>query len=98
MTKILTDKEVKHIAHLARIKVSEADIEKYKVQLGILMEEVDKIREVTNNDEEILISPITHESLLREDENKPSLTEEEIMKNAPSKEGNFIKVPVMINE
>ncbi len=98
MSKILTDKEVLHIAHLARIKVSDSDIEKYKVQLGVLMSEVDKIKEVVNNDEEILISPISHECLLREDEERPSLSEAEIMKNAPSKEGNFIKVPVMINE
>ncbi len=98
MNKILTDKEVLHIAHLARIKVSESDIEKYKVQLGVLIEEVDKIKEVINNDDEILISPVNHESILREDKEKPSLSEMEIMKNVPSKEGNFIKVPVMINE
>lgn len=94
----LTKEEVLHVAHLARIAVTEEEIEKYQVELKQLLDEVEKIKEVESYDEELLISPVEHNATLREDREAKHLNEEEIMKNVPRRNGNFVEVPVMLNE
>lgn len=94
----LTKEEVLHVAHLARINVSEEEIEKYQVELKQLLDDIDKIKEVENYDEELLIAPHEHNTELREDEEGKMLNEEEIMKNVPRHNDNFVEVPVMLNE
>ena len=53
----LTKEEVMHVAYLARIEVTEEEIEKYQVELKKLLNDVDKINEVEGYDDEILIAP-----------------------------------------
>ena len=52
----LSKEEVMHVANLARIKITEEEIEKYQVDLKTLLNEVEKINEVVGYDEEILIA------------------------------------------
>lgn len=94
----LTKEEVLHVAHLARIHLSDEDIEKYQLQLKQLLDDVDKIKDIHNYDEELLISPVEHETLLRDDVSGEMLDPSEIMKNVPKSNGNFVEVPVMLNE
>lgn len=94
----LTKEEVLHVAHLARIELSSEDVEKYQVELKILLDDIDKIKDVENYDEDLLITPVEHNSTLREDVKGEHLSEEEIMKNVPHHNGNFVEVPVMLNE
>ena len=91
----LTKEEVLHVAHLARISVSEEDIEKYKVQLKQILDEVNRINEV-NVDEDILISPTENKNIYREDEGID--TEVDILKNAPKKSGNYIEIKRFVND
>lgn len=94
----LTREEVLHVAHLARINISEEEIEKYQIDLKQLLDDVNKINDIKNFDEEFLIAPHEHNSELRKDEEGEMLNEEEIMKNVPQHNGNFVEVPVMLNE
>lgn len=94
----LTKEEVLHVAHLARINVSDSEIEKYQIELKQLLDDIDKIKDVKNYDEELLIAPHDHNTVLRSDEVGEMLKEEEIMKNVPHHNGNFVEVPVMLNE
>lgn len=94
----LSREQVEHVAHLARINLEEEDIEKYRVQLKKLIDDIDKIKDIKNYDEELLITPVTHNSELRSDEIGNMLDYKEAMKNVPNSNGNFVEVPVMINE
>lgn len=94
----LTKEEVLHVAHLARIAVSDDEIEKYSNDLGQLLDEVKKINDVEEKDDELLITPIDHIALLREDENNNSIKFDDAKTNIPKSDGNFVEVPVMINE
>ena len=94
----LSREEVMHVAHLARIGVSESELNRYSVQLKELLNEVEKINNVEVNEEDLLITPVEHTTSLREDENKNSISFEDVKKNAPKTDGNFVEVPVMINE
>ena len=97
MDKLSVD-EVKHVAYLARIELSDKDIEKYRVQLKSLMDEIDKIKDIKDFDEDEMFTPVAHETRLREDTPGEMLDYKTALKNAPKTNGNFIEVPVMLNE
>lgn len=94
----LTKEEVLHVAHLARIKVTDEEIENYQVELKKLLDDVDKIKEIEMDEEELLVTPVSHESIVRCDSDTRSVEFNEIKKNVPAYNGNFIEVPVMVNE
>ena len=94
----LSREEVLHVAHLARISLTEEEIEKFRVQLKVLMDDIDKIKEVKDFDDEMMFTPIEDNTRLREDVVGYMLTAKEAISNAPKKNGSFIEVPVMINE
>ena len=95
---MLEKEEVLHVAHLAQIEVTEEEIKNYQIELKQLLDEVEKINEIKCDEEELLITPIEHHSSLRKDENARVISFEDIRKNAPKTVGNFVEVPVMINE
>lgn len=92
----LTKEEVLHVAHLARIGINEEEILNYQVSLKQMIDEIDKIKDLDDFDEEILISPCLNNVSL-EKENVEILNGD-LMKNVPNNKGNFIEVPVIINE
>lgn len=94
----LTKEEVLHVSRLARINVTEEEIEKYQVQLKQLLNDVDKIKDVELKNDGRLITPVDHNAQLRKDEAGEMLESVDIMKNVPASNGNFVEVPVMINE
>lgn len=95
---LLTKEEVLHVAHLARIDVTDEEIETYRYQLKELINEVEKINNVEISDEDMLITPVKHTVRFRDDENKNKLFFDDVKKNATRVDGNFVEVPVMINE
>ena len=79
----LTREEVLHVAELARIKLSE--------------EEIEKLNEVKGYDDEILISCWEENTKLRKDEKGEMLNPKEVLENVPRHSGNYIAVPVVIS-
>ena len=94
----LTKEEVLHVAHLARIKVTDDEIEKYQVDLKKLLDDVDKIKDIEVENDNLLVTPVGHESILRNDNDTKSIEFNDIKKNVPEVNGNFVEVPVMVNE
>lgn len=98
MEEKLTKEEVLHVAELARIAVTDEEIEKYQVELKKLLDDVEKINEVEGYDDEILISPWINNADLRADEEGKMLDPKQVLENAPRHSGNYIQVPVVIGE
>lgn len=94
----LSREEVLHVAELARIAISESELEKYQIQLKQIMDSVDKIKEVEVNDDKMLIANWSKETTLREDESGEMLSPKDVINNAPRHSGNYIEVPVVIGE
>ena len=94
----LTKEEVNHIAHLARIGMSDSDVEIFQVELKKLLDEVSKITDIKGYDDEIIFTPSENKATMREDIEGEMLSAKEALANAPKKNGNFVEVPVMINE
>ena len=94
----LSKEEVMHVAKLAKIKVNDDEIEKYQIELKKLLDEVNKIEDVKGYDEDTLIAPWSENAELRNDEEGKMLDPKDVIKNAPRHSGNYIEVPVVINE
>ncbi len=98
MEEKLSREEVLHVAELARISLTEEEIEKYRVQLKKLLNDVEKINEVKGYDDDILIACWEENTKLRKDEAGEMLNPKEVIENAPRHSGNYIEVPVVISD
>ncbi len=94
----LSREEVLHVAQLARISLTEEEIEKYRVQLKKLLKDVEKINDVKGYDDDILIACWDRNAELRKDQEGVMLDPKQVVGNAPRHAGNYIEVPVVIGE
>ena len=94
----LSKEEVMHVAHLARISISDDEIDKYARDLKLLLDDVEKIKKIDTANDDLLVTPVEHESVLRNDDDTSSIDFNDIKKNVPVVAGNFVEVPVMVNE
>ena len=93
----LTKEEVLHVAHLARIGLSEEEIPKYQKSLKKMIDEIDKIKTMTDFDDDMMISPCENKVSLESDL-VDDVCNTDMLNNVPKKKGNFIEVPVVVNE
>ncbi len=93
----VTKKEVEQIAELARLQLDESELEDYTIQLNKILEHVEKLNELDTEKVKPLSHPIEGENVFREDIVKPSVDREEALKNAPSKDDEYFKVPKVIS-
>lgn len=89
----ISRKEVEHIAHLARLTLTEEEITLYSKQLNDILKYIDKLNELDVDQ----IEPMSHVldiiNVMREDKHLPSLSREEVMANAPDHDNEHFKVP-----
>jgi len=81
-----------------KYNLKENELEKYQIELKEIFNELEKINEVKDYDDDIIITPTIEKCKLRKDEIGPMLNNEEMLKNVPRHNGNYIEVPVVINE
>lgn len=91
---MLTKEEVLHVLKLARLDANEEEIKKYQVELKKMIDEIDKIKDLNDFDEEMMIAPWSNNSSYRED--NLEVESDNILLNVPSKKGNFISVDVEV--
>jgi len=92
----LTRKEVQHIALLARLGLSEEEIEKFRIQLSDILENFEILKQLDTTDAPPTAQSIALQNVLRPDETKPSNPVEEVLANAPQREGNCFKVRAVL--
>lgn len=90
---MITKEEVKHVAKLARLELTENEIEKYSEQLGNILTYVEQMKEVDTTGIEPMPHAIPVTNVMREDEVLYEQTKEELMQNAPYEEDGFFRVP-----
>ncbi len=94
----VTNEMVEKIAHLARLRIPEADKETVKNELQQMIEFVDKLNELDTTGIEPLIHMSNKINAVREDEVKGSIPRVDALKNAPVSDGVFFKVPKVIKK
>jgi aspartyl-tRNA(Asn)/glutamyl-tRNA(Gln) amidotransferase subunit C len=85
--------QVLHVAKLARLRLSEDEVERMSGELSAILEHVDNINELDLEG----VEPTTHvvplENVLREDEPRPSLPRERALEQAPDADETGFRVP-----
>ena len=89
----LTNEEVEHIAELAKIELTESEKELFRDQLGRILDYFRKIDELDLKNVEPTTHVIDASNVFRDDEPRPSLPPEDVLKNAPDKEGRYFRAP-----
>lgn len=90
---MITAEDVQHVARLARLSLTDAESERFTVQLGRIMDYFDELSQVDTDGVEPMSHPIPVVNVMRDDVVIKSLSREVLMENAPLKEGAFFKVP-----
>lgn len=94
----LTREEVQHIAVLARLGVTEEDVERFREQLSSILEHFAVLRELNTEGVPPTAYVIPLQSVFRADEHRPSFPTEEILANAPRQEENHFRVQAVFEE
>jgi aspartyl-tRNA(Asn)/glutamyl-tRNA(Gln) amidotransferase subunit C len=89
----ITRDQVLHVARLARLALTEDEIERFQSQLNAILEAVGIVAELDLDDVEATDHPLDIVNVLDEDEPRPSLSIEDALANAPDPEGGFFGVP-----
>ena len=94
----ITRDEVAHLARLARLAVTDAELDLFAGQLDVILGAVARVGEVAADD----IPPTSHavplENVFRPDELRPSLTQQQVLSGAPEAEDGRFRVPRILGE
>ncbi len=92
----ISREEVKHIALLARVATTDAEIEKFQHQLSDILDNFEILQQVDTTNLPATAQSISLLNVFREDKTKPSCSVETILANAPQKIEEFFKVQAVL--
>jgi aspartyl-tRNA(Asn)/glutamyl-tRNA(Gln) amidotransferase subunit C len=95
MSRITAD-EVRELALLARLRLSEQEVAAMTDNLGAILEYVDALRALDTTSVEPMTHAVPFDCPTRADEVKPSLPADEALANAPRRDGSFFQVPRIV--
>lgn len=91
-------KTVEHIAMLARLGLSDDEKERLRSQLSGILEHISQLNEVDTDDIPPTAQVIELQNILRDDVVESSLSVEDVLRNAPRTEDNFIRVNAVLDQ
>jgi aspartyl-tRNA(Asn)/glutamyl-tRNA(Gln) amidotransferase subunit C len=89
----ITREEVLHVAKLARLELTDEEVERLTGQLSAILEAVSKVSELDLTDVPPTSHPLAVVNTWDEDEPRPSLELDETFANAPARDGDLFRVP-----
>ena len=92
----LSREEVLHIARLARVALTEEEITRMSEQLSNLLEHFEVLQKVDTTGIPPTAQSVTLQSVMREDKVTPSLPQEDVLANAPRREGDCFRVRAVL--
>ena len=93
----LSADDVRWVAHLARLELSERELATITPQLQAIVDYVDQLRQVNTDGVEPLAHPLPIHNIFRNDEPAPSLPADTALANAPARQGDFYRVPAVLD-
>lgn len=89
---------VKHVAQLVRLGITEEEATAFSPQLTAIIDYFNQLNEVDTSQTLPATQMVGTRNVMREDKVAPSMTREEFLKNVPQREGDFVKVPMVLGE
>jgi len=85
--------EVLHVARLARLALTDEEIERLTAELGAILDAVGVVAELDLGDVPPTSHPLDLVNVWDEDEPRPSLSLDDVFANAPDRDGDHFRVP-----
>ncbi|MHC4446994.1 MAG: Asp-tRNA(Asn)/Glu-tRNA(Gln) amidotransferase subunit GatC [Planctomycetota bacterium] len=90
--------EVRHVAKLARLRLEEEQLARYRSQLADVLDHIAKLNELDVEGVEPMAHPSDVTNRLAEDEVAPPMPVEALLANAPATEDHFLAVPKILGD
>lgn len=90
--------DIRYVARLARIKLTDEEVELYGAQLGDLLKHVEALQRLDVEQIPATAQVVESRNVVRDDEERPCLDRETVLSQAPQRQGVFVRVPRIIAE
>lgn len=97
MGKKIDESQVRHVAKLARLDLSEEEVTEFSGQLSSIFEYIEKLNELDTESVEPLAHCLAVHNVFRKDVVKESLDTEDALANAPGRHDEYFKVPKILD-
>jgi aspartyl-tRNA(Asn)/glutamyl-tRNA(Gln) amidotransferase subunit C len=98
MAEPISRDDVAHVARLARLDLTDDELERFTGQLGAVLEHAADIAALDIADVPPTAHPLPLKNVLRDDEPVPSVDRDEVLAQAPAAEGGRFRVPRILGE
>jgi aspartyl-tRNA(Asn)/glutamyl-tRNA(Gln) amidotransferase subunit C len=88
--------EVRYIARLARLHVSDEEVEQLAREMGKVLDYVDQLNQLDTSDVPPMLHVLDFYNVFREDAAVQRITHEDALRNAPDADGDYFRVPKVI--
>ena len=95
---MISREEVRHVARLARLSLTDEELERMREQLDAILAYIDKLRELDVEGVEPTAHAVPLVNVMRDDALAPCLPQEQALANAPDRAGEFFRVPRIIED
>jgi aspartyl-tRNA(Asn)/glutamyl-tRNA(Gln) amidotransferase subunit C len=85
--------DIAHVARLARLGLNDEELERYRAQLGVILEHAARVQQVDTSAMQPTAHPLGLVNSFREDRVRPSLDRNEVLGQAPAAQGGYFVVP-----
>jgi aspartyl-tRNA(Asn)/glutamyl-tRNA(Gln) amidotransferase subunit C len=89
----ITREEVLHVARLARLELSEDEVERFRGQLSAILDAVSKVSELDLSDVPPTSHPLELSNVWADDEPRPCLPLDDVFANAPDRDEDYFRTP-----
>jgi aspartyl-tRNA(Asn)/glutamyl-tRNA(Gln) amidotransferase subunit C len=94
----ISPEDVRHVARLARLALSEDELERMRAEMSAILDYMDKLTSLDTKGVEPTSHAVPLRNVLRADEPVPSLPVDDMLANAPDRDGDTFRVPRIIEE
>jgi aspartyl-tRNA(Asn)/glutamyl-tRNA(Gln) amidotransferase subunit C len=90
--------DVEHVAELARLNLTDEELDRLQGQLSRILEAIAVLRDVDTSHVGPTATVLTLENVMRDDEPRDGISREAALANAPLREGDHLRVPLVLKE
>ncbi|MCD7034394.1 Asp-tRNA(Asn)/Glu-tRNA(Gln) amidotransferase subunit GatC [Metabacillus sp. GX 13764] len=92
----ISNEQVKHVAHLARLAITEEEAALFTKQLDAIIGFAEQLNELDTENVEPTSHVLDMKNVMRDDVPKKGLPVEDVLKNAPDKKDGYVRVPTIL--
>ena len=95
---MISREDVEHVAELARLHLTDEEVDRLQGQLSRILEAIAVLRDVDTSQVGPTASVLALENVMRDDEPRDGISRDAALANAPLREGAHLRVPLVLKE